>query len=100
MVPNDNPWTEEKYVSYLEGSRHMFAWCLVTYGETSWPDAIAEAVKFYRYEPPDKPYRGLAFHDESWHWAMLKLHGERYWKSHPELEKASAEYREESRRHF
>ncbi len=25
------------------------------------------------------------FHDESWHWAMLRLHGDLYWQHRPEL---------------
>jgi hypothetical protein len=37
-------------------------------------------------------FRGLAFHDLAWHWAMLRLKGEMYWQRHPDLAKPSAAY--------
>ncbi|WP_406673847.1 hypothetical protein WBK31_35620 [Nonomuraea sp. N2-4H] len=42
---------------------------------------------------PGEPYRGLVFHDEAWHWAMLGIYGERYWVAHPELADPPPEYR-------
>jgi hypothetical protein len=95
-----SPWCadEKGYVGYLNAERHLFAWCLVTHGSFSWRDAKSQAEQFYRFEPASEPYRGLVFHDEGWHWAMLKLFGERYWLARPDLESPSADYRAESRR--
>lgn len=50
------------------------------------------ALECYPYETSDALYRGLVFHDEAWHWAMLKIHGGSYWVEHPELVQPSAEY--------
>jgi hypothetical protein len=94
----DLPWSdEEEYVAYLQLERHMFAWVLQHEGKT--PRAAAEslALRVYRYEPAGSE-RGLIFHDEAWHWAMLSLHGQLYWKAKPALERPSETYREESRR--
>jgi hypothetical protein len=89
-----NPWQdEEAYGSYLERERELFAWCLETYGSFDKKTAREEAEKFYYYESSDDESRGLVFHDEAWHWAMLGIFGNAYWKSHPELEKPSADYR-------
>ncbi|WP_218026967.1 hypothetical protein [Nocardia vaccinii] len=57
-------------------------------------EAESSAVRRYPYEQPDAPYRGLIFHDEAWHWAMARIHGERYAHEHPELAEPPAEYRE------
>ena len=103
MTANDkSPWSadEKAYVEYLTAERSMFAWCLVALGGISSSEAISEAERFYTYEPASLPYRGLVFHDESWHWAMRTIFGDQYWISHPELESPSAEYRLESSRHF
>jgi hypothetical protein len=54
------------------------------------------AEQFYAYEAPGDPMRGLVFHDEAWHWAMLRLFGDRYWVARPDLERPSSEYRAES----
>jgi hypothetical protein len=47
----------------------------------------------YPYESSDEPNRGLIFHDEAWHWAMLRIYGDAYAGDHPELAQPSAEYR-------
>ena len=104
MTPNDEErsraWTEAEYVSYLAAERHLFAWCLVRYGGVSDADAQLKALARYPYEPPGDELRGLIFHDESWHWAMLHLHGEQYWLSKPHLERPSPEYEHEARKRF
>lgn len=89
---------EAGYLKYLTSERRLFAWCLVHQGSVSWPDATAAAEQFYPYESATEPYRGLIFHDEAWHLAMLQLFGERYWTVHPELESPSAKYRAEASR--
>jgi hypothetical protein len=43
-----------------------------------------------------EPHRGLLFHDEAWHWAMLQTAGPQYWVNRPELKQPSAAYRLES----
>ncbi len=69
-------WSEEGYVAYLEHERHMYAWCLIAYGHSAPSDAYEMALSFYQYEPANAPYRGLVFHNEAWHWAMLRIFGE------------------------
>jgi hypothetical protein len=96
----DNPWQvapEEEYLASLEHERHMFAWCLVQHGSFTPEAAAQKALDFYQYEPPEEEHRGLVFHDEAWHWAMLGI-SPRYWRTHPELAHASDAYRAESRR--
>ncbi|MEV0333919.1 hypothetical protein [Nocardia sp. NPDC050717] len=85
-------WDEDKYVETLEGERRRFAWVMQRYGGKTPAEAEAEAVEFYYYEEPDTPCRGLVFHDEAWHWAMLGIHKGEYWHAHPELEQPCAEY--------
>ncbi|MER7079148.1 hypothetical protein SAMN02982929_03162 [Saccharopolyspora kobensis] len=87
-------WSEDEYVDYLRGERTQYAWVMRHYGGTTAEQAEAAAAQRYPYEPADKPYRGLVFHDEAWHWAMLALHGEQYWARHPELVDPPAAYRE------
>ena len=91
-------WTEQEYLEILSHERHMFAWCLVTYGDALQAEADAQALLRYPYEPAEEKFRGLLFHDEAWHWAMLHLFGEGYWRSRPELESSSREYKKESSR--
>jgi|SRR5262245_12790916 len=80
-------WSESEYTCYLRGERERFAWVLRTYGDMSLEQAREAAIRRYPYEPPGTQFRGLIFHDEAWHWAMLFLHGEHYWSRHPELAK-------------
>jgi hypothetical protein len=94
-----SPWDEKEYGWYLDHERHMFAWCLVVYGGVSEMLARSQATEFYPFESATKPYRGLVFHDEAWHWAMLEVFGKHYWQARPELEHASADYRAESERY-
>ena len=102
--PSSHPewpdWPEDDYTAFLTAERHLYAWCLAKYGGITLPLALEEANRRYPYQPPNTPYRGMIFHDISLHWAMLKIYGELYWKSHPELEKPSAEYEVESARMF
>lgn len=93
-----NLWTEEEYVSYLRSERRLYAWCLVRYGEMLKEDAACLADALYEYEASDDPSRGLVFHDEAWHWAMLKVFGDMYWVANPERLKPSVEYRAEALR--
>ncbi len=53
----------------------------------------AAAFKRYPYEAGGTPFRGLVFHEEPWHWAMLTIYGEHYWVERPELVHPPAEYR-------
>ena len=62
------------------------------YGGMALDESWAAALHCYPYEPSDEPYRALVFHDEAWHWAMLRLHGERYPVEHPELLQPPDEY--------
>ena len=94
-----SPWSEEEYTEYLAYERHMFAWCLVIHGNISWPDALLQAEQRYPYESAREPYRGMIFHDEAWHYAMLRLFGDQYWLDRPELGSPSDEYRGESKRY-
>jgi len=95
-----SPRDEKEYVEYLDHERHLFAWCLSIYGGISQADARARAEELYRYESAATgPLRGLVFHDEAWHWAMLKIFGEQYWQARPELESPSVDYRAESQRY-
>jgi YfiH family protein len=90
-------WTEEEYRLTLEHERHMYAWCLVRHGGLAPDAAEKKAAAFYEYEPPENDQRGLRFHDEAWHWALLHLF-DKYWIEDRELERASSEYRAESDR--
>jgi hypothetical protein len=92
-----NPWQDENaYVTYLEHERHLFAWCLRIVGGKSQSDAQRAAETFYTYEPATDAMRGLVFHDEAWHWAMLQIAGPQYWLARPELEQPSPAYRREA----
>ncbi|MEV5574586.1 hypothetical protein AB0L06_31515 [Spirillospora sp. NPDC052269] len=55
-------------------------------------EAEEAALEQYPYEPGGDPLRGLVFHDDAWHWAMLAIHGDRYGRKHPELVHPSPEY--------
>ena len=78
--------------------RKLYSWCLVNYGNFTHKDAEKEALNFYKYESEENEYRGLVFHDESWHWAMIKIYGEKYWINKPELSSPSKEYDLESKK--
>ncbi|WP_067673757.1 hypothetical protein [Nocardia miyunensis] len=90
----DRDWREGEYLDYLWGERHRFAWVMRRYGGLAQVEAESSALRRYPYEQADAPHRGLIFHDEAWHWAMLGIHGERYAHEHPELAQPPAEYRE------
>ena len=84
-MAEDDTWPEDEYVQYLRGERARYAWVMRTYGTMSSAQANEAADLRYPYEPPGTAFRGLVFHDEAWHWAMLALKGERYWLRYPEL---------------
>ncbi|CAM5633175.1 hypothetical protein [Streptomyces aurantiogriseus] len=86
-------WSEAEYAECLEGERRRYAWVMRRYGGLSPTESWTAALRCYPYEPPDKPYRGLVFHDEAWHWAMRAVHGDRYVLDRPELVDPPAEYR-------
>ncbi|MDG4864443.1 hypothetical protein P8605_40490 [Streptomyces sp. T-3] len=86
-------WSEAEYVACLEGERRCYAWVMRQYGGMPPDRARAAALESYPYEPSTEPHRGLVFHDEAWHWAMLTLHGSGYWAAHPELADPPPEYR-------
>ncbi|CAL9380306.1 hypothetical protein SUDANB176_01047 [Streptomyces sp. enrichment culture] len=78
-------WSEAEYLEYLQSERRAYAWVMRRYGGSTPAEAWEAALECYPYEPPDAAYRGLVFHDEAWHWAMLALYGDRYTVEHPEL---------------
>jgi hypothetical protein len=81
----DDPWSvEDEYLENLAAERARFAWVMRVYGEMSAVEADASAERCYPYQAPG-PYRGLVFHDDAWHWAMLQLKGEGYCSRFPEL---------------
>lgn len=98
MNSDEGPQSEQAYLAALQHERHMYAWCLVQYGGVAPDAAAALASEFYCYEPPDDEYRELVFHDVAWHWAMLRVRGDGYWRGHPELEAPPTEYHLEARR--
>lgn len=83
---------EEEYLAYLRSERRRYAWVMRRHGGLTLPESWAAALDAYTYEPRDEPYRGLVFHDEAWHWAMLTLHGSSYTVEHPELADPPDEY--------
>lgn len=94
-----NPWqavAEREYLSYLESERHLFAWCLVEYDGMAWEAAQQQACDFYRYQQPGDALRGSLFQDSAWHWAMLHVVGEQYWKKRLELAHPSERFRAEA----
>lgn len=91
-------WDEVDYQRLLNEERHLFAWCLVHLGKVETSLAATLAERRYPFERKGKPYRGLIFHDPAWHYAMIALYGDMYWKAHPELERMSPEYNVEAER--
>ncbi|MFB4316980.1 hypothetical protein [Actinomadura sp. 21ATH] len=85
-------WSEEEYVACLRGERRRYAWVMRRYGGLTAGEAEAAALDMYPYEPDGAPSRGLVFHDEAWHWAMLTIHKGLYWVAHPELADPPEEY--------
>lgn len=94
-----NPWREkeQEYLETLEHERHMFAWCLEHIGNLPKNIANEQAMAFYAYEPASAENRGLVFHDEAWHWAMLRIKGDGYWQNNRQIERPSEDYNAESR---
>lgn len=90
----EDPWRdrEEEYLDLLQGERRRYAWVMRRYAGLTLTESWAAALDCYPYEPAGRPYRGLVFHDEAWHWAMLTLHGSFYTREHPELADPPAEY--------
>ncbi|ROU09346.1 hypothetical protein [Lysobacter enzymogenes] len=85
--------TPQDYSREIEDARFLFAWCLIRYGQVSQAQAHAQAREFYPDQAPGREYeRALLFHDESWHWAMLRIVGDAYWIHRPELAEAPPEY--------
>lgn len=75
-------WSEDEYVRYLRAERRRFAWVMEHHGGLSQTEARAAALERCPYEASDDPHRGLIFHDEAWHWAMLRIHqNEPYWRA-------------------
>ncbi|MGW4897699.1 hypothetical protein ACWEQL_36455 [Kitasatospora sp. NPDC004240] len=88
--------SEADYRRSLELERRGYAWVMERYGGMSPEQAEQAALDCYPYEPcepGDDLYRWLVFHEESWHWAMLAIHGHNYVVEHPELVDPPAEYR-------
>ncbi|MEY9875011.1 hypothetical protein ABH931_004512 [Streptacidiphilus sp. MAP12-33] len=85
-------WTEAEYDGYLQAERRRYAWVMRHYGGLDPEEAQAAAVEWYAYEPAEATFRGLVFHDEAWHWAMLAIHGQDYVVEQPELVQPPAQY--------
>ncbi|WP_329468281.1 hypothetical protein [Streptomyces sp. NBC_01431] len=86
-------WNEAEYLDCLQSERRSYAWVMQHHGGLAPKEAREAALECYPYEPAEAPYRGLIFHDEAWHWAMLAIHGDRYVVEHPELAHPSPDYR-------
>jgi len=86
---------EKEYLAQLKQQRHMYQWCLREIGKLSETEARVQAKQFYKYESQSGEHRTLVFHDDAWHWAMLKIYGENYWVEHPELAEPSSDYESE-----
>ncbi|MFF8381763.1 hypothetical protein ACF07V_37360 [Streptomyces sp. NPDC015661] len=86
-------WNEAEYLDYLESERRCYAWVMQHHGGLTADEASGAALEHYPYEPAEVPFRGLVFHDEAWHWAMLEIHGDRYVVEHPGLVQPSPDYR-------
>jgi hypothetical protein len=93
-------FTEEEYVASLNEQRHMYVWCLKSIGGLSDSDANSEAESIYRYKSQSEEHRYLVLHEDAWHWAMLKINGELYWITNPELQTESVEYNQEYERYI
>ncbi|GAA3246510.1 hypothetical protein [Nonomuraea helvata] len=89
---DETVWGEEEYVACLRDERRNFAWVMQRYGGLTSAEAEEAGLERYPYEPSGTPFRGLIFHDEAWHWAMLRIYGDRYTVDHPEVAHPSAEY--------
>ncbi|GAA2016085.1 hypothetical protein GCM10009839_09410 [Catenulispora yoronensis] len=90
---SDDEWwpDEDEYVRYLHSERAAYAWVMHKYGGLPPTEAKAAAEEFYYYEEPGA-YRGLVFHDEPWHWAMVTIKGSDYYTRHRELAHPPDEY--------
>jgi len=85
---------EADYVRYLNHERQFFARALVEFGGYNAAQADREALERYPYEPAN-PDRGWIFHDSPWHWAMIRLHGNCFWASQPDLTQPPHDYWED-----
>ncbi|NMM91347.1 hypothetical protein B2J88_44800 [Rhodococcus sp. SRB_17] len=89
----DIAWSDEgEYTAYLLAERRCMAWALEMLGHLD-PDAAAHFAKtMYPYESADDPDRGAIFHDQAWHYAMLRVFGEGYWQKHSDRLNPSTAY--------
>ena len=87
--------TEEDYLNQLQQQRHMFEWCLLNIGAYSRDEIASASDRLFSYKPESDEYRWLVFHEDAWHWAMLEIKGEGYWRRFPSLIDPSAEYEQE-----
>ncbi|MFE5398682.1 hypothetical protein ACFQ9U_29510 [Streptomyces sp. NPDC056568] len=85
-------WTEAEYLDYLQLERRGYAWVMEHHGGLAPEEARRAALEHCPYEPAEASFRGLVFHDEAWHWAMMSIHGDRYAVEHPELADPSPDY--------
>ncbi|MCL6416272.1 hypothetical protein MIB92_11465 [Aestuariirhabdus sp. Z084] len=90
---------EEEYLSQLKQQRHMFEWCLLNIGVYSQDEIESASKRLFSYKPESDEYRWLVFHDDAWHWAMLEIKGEGYWREYPNLKDESLEYKQEWERY-
>ncbi|GCD47157.1 hypothetical protein [Streptomyces paromomycinus] len=86
-------WSEADHLDCLQAERRGYAYVMRQHGGLTSSAARETALERYPYEPDGDPYRGLVFHDEAWHWAMLAIHGDRYAADHPGPAHPSVAYR-------
>ncbi|RCG17635.1 hypothetical protein DQ392_17475 [Streptomyces reniochalinae] len=86
-------WSEAEYLGCLRSERRGYAWVMRHHAGLTSAEAREAALERSPYEPQDAPCRGLIFHDEAWHRAMVAIHGDRYVGEHPELADPSSDYR-------
>src|SRR5262245_42480913 len=94
--PHPKGGPPSQYRKHLAHERFMYAWCLKTMGQMEAPQARDLARKRYPFEECSNELRELVFHDEAWHWAMLQLFGDGYWRGRPDLTRPSVDYRQTS----
>ncbi|WP_432174294.1 hypothetical protein [Streptomyces sp. Tue6028] len=92
-MAGEEAWDDGGYDECLRAEREAYAWVMRSHGRMTRSQAGEAALRRYPYEPAGTPCRGLMFHDEAWHWAMLDLEGPQYWVNRPDLLDPPEEYR-------
>ncbi len=96
---NNSKLNNSYYSEQIRIEKHMYKWCLIKYGSLNHELADKQANDFYNFESEDNEYKYIVFHEEAWHWAMIKIHGENYWIVDPSLKSIPSEYKDEYMKH-